>query len=77
MSLTSFRSEPLRGGGGNGDHRSLKYPVALFLIVSAVLIAAFAVSDGSDEADAVPSGTEGNIDWSISGDTLTLSKNAS
>ena len=55
----------------------MRCPVALFLIVSAVLIAAFAVSDGSDEADAAPSGTEDNIDWSISGDTLTLSKNAS
>ena len=74
---SSLSCSKLHRGGGNGDLRSLRYPVALFLIVSAVLIVAFAVSDGSDKADAASSGTEGNIDWSISGDTLTLSKNTS
>ena len=74
MSLTSFRSEPLVGRGGNSDLRSPKYPVALFLIVFAVLVAAFAVSDASDEADADDSGDDGNIHWSISDGTLTLSK---
>ena len=73
MSQTYFRSEPLRGGG-NGDIRSLKYPVALFLIVFAVLVAAFAVSESSDVVDAASSGDDGNIHWDISGNTLTLSK---
>lgn len=52
MSSSLFCTRPLRGGGGNGDVRSLKYPVALFLIVFAVIAVAFAVTEFSDEVDA-------------------------
>ena len=71
---SSLSCSKLHRGGGNGDLRSLRYPVALFLAVFAVLIMAFAVSDASDEADAAASGDDGNIHWEISVDTLTLSK---
>ena len=52
MSPLMFRSKPFQDGGGNGDLRSVEYPVALFLIVFAVMIAAFAAVDSSDESDA-------------------------
>lgn len=74
MSSSLSISKPLRGEGGNGNLRSLRYPVALFLAVFAVLIMAFAVSDASDEADAATSGDDGNIHWSIYDGTLTLSR---
>lgn len=58
----------------NGNLRSVKCPVALFLIVLAVSVTVFAVLDTSDEVDASTEGDDDNIHWMISGNTLTLSK---
>lgn len=52
MSPPMFRSKPFQDGGGNGDLRSVKYPVALFLVVFAVVVTTFTVSDSSDDVDA-------------------------
>lgn len=38
-------------------------------------LSAFAVLGDWDGSQAASSGTDGNIDWAIDGDTLTLSKN--